>query len=162
MAKNVLLFFVCLEGFLMTGAGLGMIGIRLRLRRILLIGIIYGFIVYVIRQLYIFYHVPFGSHALILGICLAVLMKVMGRQGIFDSIIASLISFILLFFGEGFFLIPLLAYFKFDPNTLVTSSWTLLLAGVISDLFLILIFFITYVFKVTILDLNYFRRKDKI
>jgi hypothetical protein len=160
--KLELLCFIYFEGFFMIGAGLGMIGIRLRLRRILLIGMTYGSIVYIIRQLYIFYHIPFGSHTLIFGICLAVLMKVMGRQGIFDGIIASLISFILLLWGEGTFLYPFLKYFQFNQDTLLARPGGLFLAGILSDLFLIMTFFITYVFKVTILDLNYFRRKSKI
>ncbi|WP_129595870.1 hypothetical protein [Anaerophilus nitritogenes] len=150
-----------MEIFLMLGAGLGVLGIRPNFKKMIRIGIVFSPIVYGIREIYIYYKIPFGTHIFILFICFILLIRIIGKQRILDSMIAGLISFSLLLWGEGFFLFPMLKIFCLDPNTLVFRPGGTLLAGFISDILLIIAFVVGYVFKITLIDFSYFHNYDK-
>ncbi|QZY54787.1 hypothetical protein [Crassaminicella profunda] len=149
-----------IEAFLMTGAGLGLIGIRLKHKVIMWITIILGILIYGIRVFYIKNNIPFGTHIFILFICFIMLLRFIGKQRILDSMIAGLISFLLLLWGEGVFFFPVLKLFQFDPITLTSRPGGLLLATALSDVLLIIGFIIGYVFKITILDFKQFHENN--
>ncbi|QXM07197.1 hypothetical protein [Crassaminicella indica] len=146
----------CIECFFMIGAGLGLIGIRLKLRRIMLIAIVQGIIVHVVRAFYIKNNIPFGTHIFIIFMCYVILLVLIGKQRILDSIISGLISFLLLLWGEGVFLFPFLKLFQFDPATLMSRPGGTLIGMLLSDFLLIVGFLIGYVFKITIIDFKHF------
>ncbi|MCT4621087.1 MAG: hypothetical protein N4A62_17080 [Marinisporobacter sp.] len=152
--EKILSYFI--EGFFMVGAGLALIGIRLDLKKIAIISIIHSLIVYGVRSFYIQNNIPFGTHMFILFICFIILIRLIGKQRILDSIIAGFISFLLLLWGEGVFFFPFLKLFKLDSQTLIFKLGGLLVGILLSDFLLIIGFFIGYVFKITLIDFNQF------
>ncbi|MBF8983550.1 hypothetical protein IZY60_08370 [Lutibacter sp. B2] len=147
-----------IEGFLMVGAGLGVIGIRLELRKMLLISSIYSSIVYGVRMLYILNNIPLGTHMIILIVCFIILCKIIGKQTSRDCIVASLISLLLLMWGDGITLIVVEKLCGINLATIYTKIGGYLLCGIISNTFLIITFFIAYIFKITIIDLSFFNK----
>lgn len=150
------LLFYFIESFLMAGAGLGVIGIRLKFKNMILITIIHGLLIYGIRSFYIKSNIPFGTHTIILFICFIMELKFVGKQRVRDSIIAALINFLLIMWGDGVFLFPLLKLVKLDFNALMCKPGGIVLAGLLADTLLIIAFFIGYIFKITIIDFNHF------
>ncbi|WP_053955523.1 hypothetical protein [Inediibacterium massiliense] len=159
IVEKLLAHFI--ETFLMLGAGLGALGIRLKFKQIMGMGIVFSPIIYGIREIYVDYKIPFGTHIFILFICFILLIRFIGKQRILDSIIAGLISFSLLLWGEGFFFLPMLKVFNLNPTTLMFQPGGTLLGGVISNILLIIVFFIGYVLKITLIDFSYFHNYDK-
>ena len=145
-----------IEGFLMVGAGLGVIGIRLELRKMLLIASIQAIIVYGVRMFYILNNIPLGTHMIILIIFFTILCKKIGMQNRKDCIVASLINLLLLMWGDGITLIIVEKLCGINMITISTKTGGYLLCGIISNIFLIIVFFIVYVFSVTIIDLSFF------
>ncbi|TCO74378.1 hypothetical protein [Marinisporobacter balticus] len=157
--EKIIVYFI--ECFLMVGAGLGLIGIRPKVKTMLLISIIQALLVYNIRILYIKNNIPFGTHTLLLLISFIILLKFIGKQRSLDSIIATLISFLLIMWGDGVFLFPLLRLLKLNPQTLMCKHGGLLLAGLLANLLLIITFFIGYILKITIIDFNHFHENNE-
>jgi hypothetical protein len=73
------------------------------------------------------------------------------------SFIASLFSILLIFWGEGVFLFPILKFFEINPQTLTLKHGGTILAILISDIILIAVFLMSYIFKVRIIDLGSFK-----
>lgn len=138
----------------MIGAGLGVLGIRLKFRTMIGIASIYGLLVYGIRQFYIINKIPFGTHTYILIICFMLLLILLGKQRFFSSLVASLVSLFLLTIGDGIILLPLLNYLKINPVVIVTKPGGLLLAGLISNILLITTYIITYISKVQFINID--------
>lgn len=148
-----------LEGFLMAGAGLGIIGTRLKLRKMLIIASIYALAIYAVRTFYILNGIPFGTHLFILQAVYIVLLKFVGKQHILDSLVATFVSFLLILWGEGTFLIPLIEVIKFDPASIGVQLGATLTAVVLTDIPLIITFIAGYVFKFAPINLAYFKMK---
>jgi hypothetical protein len=158
IAEKLLGHFI--EAFLMTGAGLGLIGIRLKHKVIMWITIILGILIYGVRIFYIKNNIPLGTHIFILFICFIMLLRFIGKQRILDSMIAGLISFLLVLWGEGAFFFPVLKLFQFDPITLTSTPGGHLVGTLLSDFLLIIGFIIGYIFKITILDFKQFHENN--
>ncbi|AOT68621.1 hypothetical protein [Geosporobacter ferrireducens] len=137
-----------MEGFFMIGAGLGVLGIRLKMPIMTAIACLYGLMTYSVRQFYIINKIPFGTHTFVLIACFVLLLMVLGKQTFFTSLSASLISLVLLIMADGVILAPALTYLRINPVTIATKPGGLLLAGLISNALLIVTFFITYVLKI--------------
>ena len=163
--RSVTLFFLekllayCLEGFLMAGAGLGIIGTRLKLSKMLIIAFTYALVIHAVRTFYISNGIPFGTHIFILYAAYASLLKFVGKQDILDSLVATSISILLILWGEGTFLIPLIEIVKFDPTSIGVRFGATLIAVILTDIPLIIAFVIGYVFKFNLIDLEYFKVK---
>lgn len=147
-----------IEGFLMVGAGLGVIGIRLELRKMLLIASIQAIIVYGVRMFYILNNIPLGTHIIILIVCFTILYKIIGKQNSKDCIVASLINILLVMWGDGIVLLVVQKLCEIDLTTMSTKAGGYLSCGIMSNIFLIITFFIGYVFKITIIDLSSFNK----
>ncbi|KDR96314.1 hypothetical protein SAMN02745945_02395 [Peptoclostridium litorale DSM 5388] len=143
----------------MAGAGLGMIGTRLKLSKMLIIASIYALAIHAVRTFYISNGIPFGTHLFILYAVYVILLKFIGKQHILKSLVATSISLLLILWGEGTFLIPLIQIIKFDPASIGVKLGATLTAVALTDIPLIIAFFVGYVFKFAPIDLEYFRMK---
>lgn len=65
---RVLFFFYIVEGFLMTMTGLRLFGYKTNVKILAAISITYGASIWIIRGVYQYYHIPLGSHSLILTV----------------------------------------------------------------------------------------------
>ncbi|KXG73685.1 hypothetical protein [Thermotalea metallivorans] len=156
---NFLLYFI--EGFLMLGAGFGILGIRLSLQSMGLLSCLYSLLTYGVRQFYMIHKIPFGTHTFVILAVFILLIVVVGKQRVLDSIIALLVTLGLLFLGEGVFLFPILNFFKIDLLTITNNPLNFLLAGFFVYIPLVITFLIGYVFKITIIDFNSFKNVDR-
>jgi predicted membrane protein len=161
MATLGTLFVYFIEGFLMLGAGLGALGIRLNLRLMGLLAFLHSVITYGIRHLYAIFKIPLGTHTfLILGICV-VFIVLIGKQKFWDSIIAVIFSLSLILVGESFFLFPILNFFKIDfPNLLTTPGGALLAGSLYIPVFIV--FFFCYILKFTVINLSNFKNVTRL
>lgn len=139
----------------MAGASLSLLGIKLKLNKLLTIAVLYGSTIYGVRKMYALFGVPLGTHVFILMICFSLLVKLIGKVNLLTSIIASLLSFLLIFWGEAVFLLPVIMFFKMDLIAFINLSlgYTLL-AIVFSDVLLIIAFILGYFLNVTLINLN--------
>ncbi|MFZ5967004.1 MAG: hypothetical protein ACOYVK_07490 [Bacillota bacterium] len=156
-----LLIGAYIEVFLMVGGGLGLIGIRPKLSRIAVMAGIMGAIVVGVRNFYIYNKIPFGTHSFILMVFMTTIIHKIGKQTFLDSTVATLASFLLLFWGEGVFFFPILKFLHFDPFTTMGAPGMRLLGILLSDVLLIIAFVMCYLFKVTLIDLKKFHYTEK-
>lgn len=89
----------CLEGFLVAGAGLGIMNIRPKLSKIVCLAVIYGLLIFAVREFYVMFGIPFGTHSFVLIILYAICLKYIGGQNWAASIIAPMISFFMINIG---------------------------------------------------------------
>lgn len=157
--EKILVHFT--EPFFMIGAAFGILGIRINMKKMVLISSIYAILINIVRYIYIINGIPLGTHTFILGACFAMLLTFLGKQNILDSIIATLIGIGLLILGEGVFLFPVLRFFDIDPMSLEGELGVLFMVAYLAYIPLIIMFTICYGFKITIIDLNYFNEVER-
>jgi hypothetical protein len=154
-----LAFFM--EGFLMTGAGLGSLGIRIKIPTISWIAVLYGLETYIVRDIYRANNIPFGTHTFfILGIYLLLLIFI-AKRNVFESLIATLIGWGLIAFGEVGFLFPVSSFMHWNLHSLMDIPGGMILASVMGHIPMLIMFFIVYVRKMTIIDFSRFEEIEK-
>ena len=157
--EQLLLYFM--EGIWMVGAGLGFMGISLSIKRVLTIAGIYGLLIHGVRTLYIHYSIPFGTHSFVLIALFALLLILIGKQKALFGIIASLVSFLLLFIGENFIFINFLNITNIDIAVLLSKTGGTLLAGTIIELPLIIVSIVCYILKIPFINIKDFETAEK-
>lgn len=93
------------------------VGIPLKWKKVILIGISLAFISYGVRL----FTIPFGSHTLLLIIVLFFALTLLGKGDLSLSLIASLISFLLLVIFEFVGVSLLMRIMGVTPETLFSS-----------------------------------------
>lgn len=139
----------------MAGASLSLLGFRLKLNTLIMIAIIYGSFVYWVRTMYSYLAIPLGTHSFILLFLFSLLVLFIGKVPLLTAVISSLLSFLLIFWGEAIFLLPVIMFFKMDLIAFINASpgYTLL-AILISDILLIIAFLLGYILKFTLINLR--------
>lgn len=146
------------EPFMMLGAGLGIIGLRINIRKMILISGISGLLAFGVREIYITNEVPLGTHTFILGFCYVLLLKFIGKQRMLNSIIAILISICLLLVGEGVVLMPLIKFLDLDVVNFFDKPGMTLVFASLSYIPIMLMFIVGYVFSISIIDIESFNK----
>lgn len=152
--------FLC-EAFFLIGAGLGILGLRISIKKMLLISCIHAALIYLVRWIYVKNGVPFGSHTIILFTFLAMELRFIGNQRMLDSTIAVLMALGLLILGEGVILIPIVKLFELSPEFLLGQPGMTIVAGLLSYVPLIIVFVLSYFFRITVINLNQFREVER-
>ncbi len=159
MLKIIETFLICfLEPFMMIGAGLGIIGLRINIRKMILLSAISGLLAFVVRTFYAMNEIPLGTHTFIISFCFILLLKFIGKQRILDSTIATLISSILLLIGEGVVLMPLLKFLDLDVIKLIEKPGMTLVFALLSYIPIMLMFIVAYVLNISIIDIDSFNK----
>lgn len=153
---------LAIETFFAIGAGLSIIGIRLKLKKIAYMGCVFGMVIYGVRRLYEIYHIPLGTHSFIIIIFHIIILKVLGKQKLFTSIIATLISFLLLVLGEGIFMINVFRLFNISFDEIMSKSNVRLIGTFLTDIPLIIVFIIGYILKFSIIDINRLSENEEV
>jgi len=141
----------------MTGAGPGCIGFRIKAKRFFAIGITYASLMFIVRRLYLINNIPLGTHAYILFASFAILLILVGKLKVIESILATIINIFMIYLGEGMLLIPILNFLGLDPLTLTAKPLNLLIAGTITSIPLMILFLVSYTFKFSIINFNKFK-----
>ncbi len=143
-----------MEGFLMAGAGLSIFGIKLEYKKLISIGIVYGIIIYIVRWFYIRNKIPLGTHSIILGVMLVLIIRYLGNQNYLMSILATLMSYIFLIWGEMTVSIPIMKLFIKNPKIIGAKLGHYIVGGALTCTFLMVLFVVCYIFNITIIDLS--------
>lgn len=142
-----------IEPFMMVGAGLGIIGLRIYIRKMILISVVSGFLIFGVRKIYAIYEIPLGTHTFILSLCFVLLLRFIGKQRVLDSIIAVLISIFLLLVGEGIVFMPIVKFLDLDVMKLIDKPGMTLIFQSLSYIPILLTFIVGYVFNISIIDI---------
>lgn len=94
------LFYYFFEVALLSYVGLNIFGFQPLLIKLGYLTIIQGFIVYLVRSIYITYDIPLGSHVIILIVTSALLMTLLLKIKLIRAFGATIIAFVMLMFGE--------------------------------------------------------------
>lgn len=146
---RVLFFFYIVEGFLMTMTGLRLFGYKTNVKILAAISITYGASIWIIRGVYQYYHIPLGSHSLILTVILSFLIKMIGKVNWGTALGAALVSFSLVMLGGGMSVV-IIQYFQLDVNNVLSNPWLHVLMGYTEIVFLALMLIINKVFGFTL------------
>jgi hypothetical protein len=158
--ESLVLFFI--EGFLILGAGLGALGIRLNIRTMGLLSILYMLVTYGTRFLYSFYKIPFGTHTFVILSIFALLIVLIGKQKFLDSILSQIIGLSLMLLGESFFLFPIINFLNTDLASLMAETGGTLILGCFVYIPLIVTFALCYVLKFTVINMNHFKNVHRL
>ncbi|SHK34377.1 hypothetical protein [Paramaledivibacter caminithermalis] len=162
MELLILFISILIEGFLFAGTGLSIIGIRLDSKNLVFISCINSLAIYGVRTFYKIYKIPLGTHSFVIILLFIAILKFIGKQKLSTSIIAILISFLLVSVGEGILMYNVFKVFNITMEDLFDNSFIRLMGTIISDIPLIIVFIIGYIFKISIIDINSFSEKEEI
>ncbi|SKC83230.1 hypothetical protein [Maledivibacter halophilus] len=162
MELLILLASLFIETFLTAGAGLSIIGIRLKIQKLIVIAAIFGFLIYGIRMFYEIYQIPLGTHTFIIIIILTVVLKILTKQKLTTSIIAILISYLLITLGEGIFMYNVFRLFNITMEDMLSNGNIRFLGTMLTNIPLIIVFIIGHVYKKSIIDINYLNEKEEV
>ncbi|MTI48771.1 hypothetical protein [Sporosalibacterium faouarense] len=157
--EKLIIFFI--EPFLMIGAGLGVTGNGISKGKMASISAIYSLLTYGIRTFYKMRGIPLGTHTIILCISLVIMLILIGKKKALDSTIAVLFSLGLIVLGEGVFLFPLIDLLHINLAVVLGKPGMTIGLGLMSEIPLIIAFILCYIFKITIIDLNYFKEAKR-
>ncbi len=146
---RVLFFLHVVESFLLAATGLRLFGHRGRLWQYLAVGVTHGFLVWLVRGIYRTYGIPFGTHTLILGLLLIVLIRLVIKVDWNTALGASLVSLCLILLGSAFSDLVASALYLKTPDILA-NPWVHVLIGYIENIFLLAMLVANRVYGFTI------------
>ncbi|GAW91431.1 hypothetical protein [Calderihabitans maritimus] len=146
---RVLLFLHITESFLMAATGLRLFGQNSGLKILMAIGVIHGLAVWLIRGAYLYYHIPFGTHTLILTVILFLLIRMLARVSWGEALGATLTSVSLVIIGSSISGI-IVQFYHLNVQDIMNNTWLHVLIGHTENVFLVLLLVINSVFGFTI------------
>jgi len=150
----VLVFFYCIQGFLMIISGMLFFDLRLTVQKIILFGISFGLSIFFIRKLYLYFHWPFGTHTLILMVIFCVLCIYLAKIKFIYAVGITLLGFCLVMLGGGLTGVAL-KLFAVNLETVLNNIWLYIMFGNLSENLLLALFIIfSRVFKFNIKSLG--------
>lgn len=160
---NILLklFPFLLESFFSVGAGLSIIGVRPKLKKVVWLGCITGIVVFSVRSIYEIYKIPLGTHSFVLIILLILILRHIGKQKWVVSIVATLISFLLLSLGEGIFMFNAFKLLNIDFKEMIVNPNIRLFGTVLTCIPLGIVFVLGYGFNISVIDLNRLTKNEE-
>lgn len=151
---RVLVFFYIVEGALIGYVGTALIGIRLNLRQVTILGICHGLIVYLVRGIYTVNRIPLGTHSFFLLASLIIIIYFLTRQSWGVCTIAGLLGFIMVALSESLMLLPVFGYLKLTFEQVWADAWTHIILGYVGDWLLILVALVLFFSKKSLVDLE--------
>jgi len=117
------------EGIVIGTAALTYVGLRPPLKRIILFGVVYGFTIFICRDLFLpAINLGPGFHTIILFVFNALFLKVLFHLTIPGSLICSFLYFLTLFIIEPL-TFSFLKLFSISPADVLSSPWNFILSG---------------------------------
>ncbi len=131
---RVLFFLHMVEGSLMAYCSLSLLRLRIPLFRLLVIGVVSGLAVYLLRGLYAYTGIPFGSHTLVMILVMVLLYRYVARIEWGVGTVAALLGFILVQLSEACLLVPVTGLFKMSIDQILANVWLHILLGWLVEL----------------------------
>ena len=154
-----LLYYI--EGFCMIVSGVSIFNLPLRLKKINMISISHAFFTYLVRKIFYMYHIPFGTHSLIIWFALFIMIKYVLHLSWLQSMVCTLIGIGLLLFGEGVFLIPIMSFLGVNILTMSQSIKTILLATFLTDIPMVFVIIISRIIKKPVINIKELEEAEK-
>ncbi len=151
-----------IEGFLIVGGGLSILNIRPKLSKIACLAIMYSLVIFGVREIYQIYNIPFGTHSFIIIMLQIIILKYIGKQNWVVSVITPLISFLLISWGEGILMFNIINLIDITLQDIMHTPGFRLVGILLSNIPLIVIFILGYIFKISVIDINRFIEKEEI
>lgn len=129
----------------MVLTGSRLLAYKINLKLITLISLLYGYSIWIVRQLYTYLNIPYGSHSLVLMAILFLIIKIVGKIRWNISFWITLISFSLVMAGSIFssFVVE---FFNLEVDVILNTPWLYVIIGQVENSFLILFLIINYIF----------------
>jgi hypothetical protein len=148
----VLIFFYMIQSLLMVLAGLEFFNIKYKLKEIILPVLIFGFTIWLVRFLYVYCQIPFGSHTFVLFVLFCIILRLFFKTKVYIILTIALLDFILIMLGAcaGGYIIH---FIKIDMSITLNSTLLHILFGNTENIFLVMLFAVTKIFKVNMLTI---------
>lgn len=136
MSTNAIaaLFYQIPEGVLVITGGLGLLGITLPRKRILLLGLVFGLSIPLMRNV----GIPLGLHVPILWMVASLVVRLGMSVTLSTAIASATLAFFLLSLGEQLLVYPLMTVYGASFQTVYQNPWQLVQWGWLSASFLLL------------------------
>lgn len=143
----VLIFFYMIQSLLMVLAGLEFFNIKYKLKEIILPVLIFGFTIWLVRFLYVYCQTPFGSHTFVLFILFCIILRLFFKMKVYIILTIAFLDFILIMLGSciGGYISEIL---NVDMRVTLNSTLLHILIGNTENIFLMILFAVTKIFKV--------------
>ena len=156
---HFLLYYI--EGVCMIGSGVSIFNLPLNFKKISMSGFLHAFVTYFIRRLYTIYHIPFGTHSLIIWFILFLLIKYVLQFSWLQSIVTTLIGIGLLLFGEGVFLLPMMNFLGIDLTTVTQEVHSFILISLLAYIPMMLVIIFCYIVKSPVINIKELEDTEK-
>lgn len=135
---RVLVFFYIFESAMVGFVGFALIGFRMNLRQIILVGLGQGTIVYLVRGLYKMNEIPLGTHTFFNLLGLILILYLVTRKGFGSCITGSLLGFIIVILSESLTLPILYTFLNTTVESVLSDTWSHITMGYVGDWLLLL------------------------
>lgn len=136
---RVLFFLHLIEGGIMAYCSLSLLGLRISFGRLAIISFGGGLGVYLLRALYTYTGLPFGSHTLVMILVMVLLYRFVARIEWGVGTVVSLLGFILVQLSEACLAVPVVSLFKLKIDEILANSWLHVAFGWLVDLPLVIL-----------------------
>ena len=150
------------EAALMVFLGLGLLGYRIPLRKLFVISIIQGILIYLTRSLYILFEAPIGTHSIILIFTMVLLLRYIAGISSGVALAATLLGVSIIGLGDSLLSIPLMerladsAFVAFRENIFKQVFY-----GYLSLTFLILLVVVNAITGFKLIDIPRLEKRAK-
>lgn len=126
--------------------GLGLLGVKPGLKKILTIGLIHAFTMFIVRYTYSVLEIPLGSHSLFSILSFTIASRYIAKIGWGLATAATLIGNIATVFSEALLLPVFLKYMNITGEQLLSNLWLHVIGGYFGS---ILIFVLAVVVRIS-------------
>ncbi|SMB98659.1 hypothetical protein SAMN00808754_2472 [Thermanaeromonas toyohensis ToBE] len=146
---RVLLFLHIINAFLLSMTGLRLFGYRSSLRTLITLSITYGVAVWIVRGIYGHYHIPLGTHTIILTLIFSLLIRTIGKVNWGIALGAALVSSSLGMLGGGISIL-IIQFFQLSVTDVLSNPWLHVLIGHTENVFLVIMLIVNSRFGFTL------------
>lgn len=150
-----MLFFLYMVESAMAGfTGLALIGIRIKLKQVLIVGALQGLVIYFVRGTYTMFNIPFGTHILfnLMGLIIILRFVTGHKWGVVT--IGAAMAFIVTLMSESLLIPPVYEYLQLSLDQVLTDAKMHILMGYICDWLLIVTTIVMAITKKSLIDLG--------
>lgn len=146
---RVLLFLYIVHGFLMATTGLRLFGYRRNLKTLITLSITYGVAVWIVRGIYGHFHIPLGTHTIILTLIFSLLITTIGKVNWEIALGVALVSSSLGMLGGGISIL-IIQFFQLSVTDVLSNPWLHVLIGHTENIFLLIMLIVNSTFGFTL------------
>jgi len=151
---RVLLFFYMFEGGVMAYCSLALLGLRIPFKHLALVSAGGGLAVYLLRGLYAYTGIPFGSHTLLMILVMVLLYRFVAKIEWGIGTVVALLGFILVQLSEACLLVPVAGLFKISIDRILANVWLHILLGWLVELPVVILALVCALTGFRLVDLN--------